>query len=169
LRAGDKILPPAETGAETWGDALKKHNPRSFRTSGRDRTRRDRVYMGSAGVAASFAFGWTLDPAMPGDGAVYEVRPDGEVEPDPFPNLSWPGEECWMCPRAVVVRVVRAAVTRGHLLSLMRSEGKTERDLQLVEGKLAVLARARAEGRQVTAADYNDLAVRDMTLRAMGF
>jgi hypothetical protein len=168
LRPGHLVLPPSETGAETWGDILRKHNPEVFRTSGHRHSRRDRVYMGSGGVAAAFAGGWTLNACMPGDGAVYEVQPAGKVEPDPCPCLSWPDEECWMCPRAVIVRVVKAAMPRSVILSLMRREGKTERDLELIESEHAVLARARAEGRQVTQADYFGLAEHDLTLRMLG-
>lgn len=89
LRPGDAILPPSETGVRCSSDygAAGTH-------------RRDRVYLtDSLAAATMFA---ALHPS--GRGQVYEVRPDGPLEPDPdcrAEGLSF------QCPRATVVRMFK--------------------------------------------------------------
>lgn len=82
-----RILPPDVTGAPTTADY------------GADGVcRRDRVY-----VTTSYAAAAMFAALAPGGGAIYEVVPDGDVEPDPdcdAPDLSF------ACRSARIVRAV---------------------------------------------------------------
>lgn len=85
LRVGEFILPPAETGKLSTSDIIANRVHR-----------RDRVYVTPDIAAASLYASVHQQPT------VYEVQPDGVVEPDPDciePGLSW------ACPRARIVAV----------------------------------------------------------------
>jgi rifampin ADP-ribosylating transferase len=93
LKVSDLVLPPSVTGAvstASYGAASV--------------CRRDRVYITSQ-------FDNAVDAAAvhpSGRGRVYEVKPLGEITPDPD-ALLMPGQEpwSWECPKAVVVAVHR--------------------------------------------------------------
>jgi hypothetical protein len=141
LKAGDQVLPPAETGAETLGSILRETDPYESRLSGRSFSRPDVVYVATdLEVAAGYATLWTLSPFHDGDGAVYEVRPSGEVVPDPHARMGWADGECWMCPRAAVTRIV-ATAPYWKVIKLPDSRDK--------EQMLRQIHRARAEGRRI--------------------
>lgn len=100
LKIGELVLPPTETGAMSSSDFGACHVHR-----------RDRVYVSSDPLgAAIFA---ALHPS--GKGCVYEVRPLGDIEPDP--DCDQPGLS-WQCERATVLRRVR--VPRKYLNHVRR-------------------------------------------------
>lgn len=103
LKVGAAILPSGETGASSLASYGGISRP-------------DRVYVCTLEAGARlYAAG---HPS--GRGAVYEVRPEGELEADPDCNL--PGLS-WQCPRAVVVRVVPfSASARARTLRNLRSD-----------------------------------------------
>jgi hypothetical protein len=89
LRVGDRVLPPLSTGAPSAADYGAGHV-----------CRRDRVYLGSTpAVAVIYA---AMHPTHAG--VVYEVVPDGPVEPDP----DWIGEPGMsvQAPAATIIRVI---------------------------------------------------------------
>lgn len=93
LRIGEFVLPPTVTGAASTA---------SYGAS--SVCRRDRVYITSQ-------FDNAVDAAAvhpSGRGKVYEVKPIGEMAPDPD-ALVMPGQEqwSWECPKAVVVAIHR--------------------------------------------------------------
>ncbi len=94
LNPGDLILPPATTGL---AGNLTKYGQQL----GGDHVRRDRVYLTTGrDVAKAYA-------AFYPDGALYEVAPHGDLEPDPdcyIDGLSW------QCQSATVLRIVDHAV-----------------------------------------------------------
>ncbi len=98
LRVGDRILPPSVTGVPSC---------KSFgAAAGLDTSviRTDRVYLTSHPVAARMFAG--MHPSY--RGCVYQVTPEGQVDPDPDckdPGLSWEA------PSAVVVAVMRLSQT----------------------------------------------------------
>lgn len=95
LRPGDLILPPATTGT---GRTLTDY---AQQLGAGQAVRRDRVYLTtSRDVAKVYA-------AFYPDGTLYQVIPDGELEPDP--DCMVPGVS-WQCPVARVLRVVDVAV-----------------------------------------------------------
>jgi hypothetical protein len=83
LRVGDYILPPSETGVT----GIASLNPLC---------RRDRVYVTPSIVDARFFASAASDPV------VYEVVPDGAIEPDPDCNR--PGGS-FACPKAKVIAI----------------------------------------------------------------
>ena len=85
LRVGDFIRPPAETGKQSTSDLIPNQVHR-----------RDRVYVTPCLEAASLYASVHPEPT------VYEVRPEGEVEPDP--DCSTPGLSA-ACPRAKIVAI----------------------------------------------------------------
>jgi hypothetical protein len=109
LRRGGKILPPSVTGSHSIADTAEHHDDL------RDRVQavhsRDRVYIASdLHVARLWA---SLHPAYGGKtrgGDVYEVVPDGPLEPDPD---YLPGDGGSMaCASATIVRVIGRRVPR---------------------------------------------------------
>ncbi|MCF3960327.1 hypothetical protein [Streptomyces fuscigenes] len=93
LAPGGRLLPPAETGAEGTTTAA------AIELGGAARL--DRVYVTTSRTVAR------VYAALLPDGALYEVAPDGELEPDP--DCRVPGAS-WECPAAYVVRVVDPVV-----------------------------------------------------------
>lgn len=95
LKPGDVLLPPDATGASSLAEY------RAAVGAGGDVLRTDRVFVATdRQVARGYA-------ALKPNGALYEVRPEGVLEPDPdclLPGLSW------QCERAVVVSVVDPVV-----------------------------------------------------------
>lgn len=95
LRPGDAILPPSESATTR---RLVNSAPHSIPA---DIARDDVVYLATnREVAKGYA-------AYYPDGALYEVQPDAEIEPDPdcrVDGLSW------RCARATVLRVVDPVV-----------------------------------------------------------
>jgi hypothetical protein len=83
LRVGDYILPPSETGVR----GMSNLNPLC---------RLDRVYVTPSIVDARFFASAATDPV------VYEVVPDGEIEPDP--DCKRPGGS-FACPRAKIIAI----------------------------------------------------------------
>jgi hypothetical protein len=98
LKRGMFVLPPTITGARSASDYGAAHVHR-----------RDRVYIATSPEAAAI---WAA--LHPSDhGTVYQVEPDGALEPDP----DWDGDDgvSWQCERARVVKVhrlERAAIQR---------------------------------------------------------
>ncbi|WNI19140.1 hypothetical protein [Actinacidiphila sp. ITFR-21] len=96
LRRGDRILPPDATGTE---HRLSAH-AEELGAFGHA-TRTDVVYLATERqVARAYAAGYP-------DGALYQVQPDGEVEPDP--DCLAPGV-AWQCTGATVVAVIDPVV-----------------------------------------------------------
>lgn len=94
LRVGDRVLPPAVTGASSTAD----HGAEGV-------CRRDRVYLATEETAAAlFA---ALHPS--GRGKIYQVEPVGELEPDP--DCNEPGMS-WAAPEARVLRVIQLSRAR---------------------------------------------------------
>ena len=95
LKVGDRILPPCESGTERrLIDSLPYAPPD-------DVARDDVVYLSTdRNVAKGYA-------AYYPDGALYEVRPVGELEPDPDCNVEGLS---WRAPAAEVVSVVDPVV-----------------------------------------------------------
>lgn len=147
LEPGDLILPPAETGITTLGSILAEHDPWLHRSTGRYLDLADRVYLADLGIAVGYACLWTACPWTEHDGAVYAVRPLGELERDPDPDSRARGR-CWMASRAEITRVVYPAVARGS-----SSHGVLFKWGQIGRA-LADVDRARAEGRCVTEAEH---------------
>lgn len=91
MKAGSTLLPPDLTGAQSLSEY------RQMVGAGADVLRTDRVFVAAdREVARAYA-------ALKPNGALYEVRPLGELEEDPdctVPGLSW------QCRAAVVVSVV---------------------------------------------------------------
>jgi hypothetical protein len=81
LQVGEYILPPLETGVTGMAHPL---------------CRRDRVYVTPDIVDARFYASAAPNPV------VYEVVPDGEIEPDPDCNR--PGGS-FVCPRAKIIAI----------------------------------------------------------------
>lgn len=96
LKPGDMLLPPDTTGTEHRLSAIAaEHGGPAYST------RTDVVYMAaSRNVARAFA-------AFYPDGALYEVRPKGELEPDPDSGIDGLS---WQCPAAEIVAVVDPVV-----------------------------------------------------------
>ena len=94
LRAGETLQPPDTTGTDRTLSQWVSHEAPHAK-------RRDVVYVASVrDVARAYA-------AFYPDGALYEVRPLGDIEPDPdceTPGLSW------QCPAATVLSVVDPVV-----------------------------------------------------------
>lgn len=85
LRIGDFILPPATTGRASTSDLIANNVHR-----------RDRVYVTpDVGGASLYA---SVQPSP----TIYEVVPDGALEPDP--DCSEPGLS-FACPRAKIVAI----------------------------------------------------------------
>jgi hypothetical protein len=129
LQLGDLILPPSETGAVTFADIVREHDPAFWQElTSRHITRRDRVYCGPASTALQYSALWSLSPFTEGDGAVYAVEPAADADPDPAAPRRW-----LEARRATVTAVVIPRVTREYVLQ--RSEfapayGFTARNLQ---------------------------------------
>lgn len=115
LRAGDKILPPSQTGAVTIADAetltawhreqvVKVHN-------------RDRVYLCTELDGARLFAAASVEGGRTYGGSVYLVRPDGPVEPDP----DWLGEPgvSVACTSATVIRVIDRKLLRAPYLAVL--------------------------------------------------
>lgn len=94
LNPGDLILPPSTTGTAR---TLAQYSA----DLGGEHVRRDRIYLATGrDVARAYA-------AFYPDGALYEVTPHGDLEPDPdclIDGLSW------QCQTATVLRIVDHAV-----------------------------------------------------------
>lgn len=108
----DWILPPSVTGAVSTQDV----GPVSLRERAASVHRRDRVYVTPNSTAALMFASAHSDPC------VYEVVPDGTLEPDPDcsdPSLSF------ACSRAQVVRIVRVSAQdqRTALIGMMMAGG----------------------------------------------
>jgi hypothetical protein len=89
LKLGDRILPPATTGATSLAEYAPGHATRA---------RRDRVYMtDQEGEAAMFA---AMHPSNRGEVYVVEPLPPVELDPD----YLGPGDHAWMAAEAMVVR-----------------------------------------------------------------
>jgi hypothetical protein len=173
LSVGDRILPPAQTGVMTPRDVVREHDPLMWqrqqlmhRYAGGGYGRPDKVYVGAIEVAIRFAVMWTLNPEMPGQGAVYEVQPEGEVTPDPA-LLMFPGG-AMECDSAVITKVAIPGVSRAR--AVRSDPGWYERERYLRQ-----LAKARAEGRSLTAGDHlareawaRSLRARTLAFRALG-
>lgn len=96
LKLDDRLLPPTVTGVEhpLTATARDLGAPAEHAPS-------DRVYVTtSREVARVYA-------ALKPDGALYEVLPVGDMTPDP--DCDVPGVS-WMCPAAVIVRIVDPVV-----------------------------------------------------------
>jgi hypothetical protein len=96
LRPGDQLLPPDRTGTERTlsGIAAELGGPAHA-------CRTDVVYVTTLRDAAR------VYAAFYPDGALYQVQPQGELEPDPDclePGISW------QCPAAEVLQVVDPVV-----------------------------------------------------------
>ncbi len=92
LKPGDVLVPPEVSGVS---DALSEY--REMFGVDPALLRRDRVYVATdRQVARAYA-------AFRPSGSLYEVRPEGVLEPDP--DCSVDGLS-WQCERAVVVSVV---------------------------------------------------------------
>jgi hypothetical protein len=159
LRVGARILPPARTGVVTLGDVIREHDPLSWERWVRSYgcPTPGKVYAGTLEMALRYARAWTLNPDMPGLGAVYEVRPEGEVTADPSLVRAFPGLAV-ECGSAVITRVGASAISRELALS---DPGQDYKERWLRE-----LARARAEGRALTMDDHLAMAPRTQSLRA---
>lgn len=94
-RKGERVVSPDESGQQS---ARLNLDP-----SDRSHIRTDRVFISEHRGDAKF-FARTI----PGGGAVYEVVPEGEVEPDPDCD----GHACgwWQAPAAIVRRVLEERV-----------------------------------------------------------
>jgi hypothetical protein len=155
LEVGDLILPPSETGVQTWPDLLAELDPEGLRVSGQSARPRDWIHMGILRAASTHAAWWTLCPFTEGAGAVYEVKAAGEVIADP----TCPGAG-WMARSAAIVRVVEPALPRAAALRIpppgSAAPGVVTPTWAEQERYFARLARARAEGRQLTKGDHAD-------------
>lgn len=86
-RHGDRLLPPADTGALS----LSEYGAAGIH-------RKDRVYLTTAYAAALlYACAWP-------DGVVYQCQPVGDLEPDP--DCTEDGLS-WQCGSARVVEVIK--------------------------------------------------------------
>ncbi len=112
LRLGERILPPSVT-------RVRLTTQEYARRAGLDLPARpDRVYVTTSRDAA------LLYAALhPSRGWVYQVAPDGELEPDP--DCSTPGLS-FACPSARIVRVmkVRGRLARQVLDELFRDDAR---------------------------------------------
>ena len=149
LTVGAVLLPPDQTGVITLGAVLAERCPWLAEATGRARDRTDRVYIADTQVVPVIAAAmWTLTPWCDGDGAVYLVRPCGELEPDLAKNL--PGRvgafdgSCWMCERAVIRAVVYPALGREYVMAEVPGAARA-----------AGLLRAVAEGRPPPATGWH--------------
>jgi hypothetical protein len=96
LRAGDRILPPDETGTD---HRLSAHAPAEAPHGHRT----DVVYLTNSQQAAR------VYAALYPDGALYQVEPETTIEPDPdAPALAA------MATSAVVTAVIRPRVALAH-------------------------------------------------------
>jgi hypothetical protein len=96
LKPDDRLLPPTVTGVERTLTATARDLG-----AAPDHARRDRVYVTtSREVARVYA-------ALRPDGALYEVLPVGDMTADPDCLVDGVS---WMCPAAVIVRVVDPVV-----------------------------------------------------------
>ena len=104
LKVGDKILPPTVTGTE------QTHPGR----------RLDRAFVGDQRqLARLFAIMWTLNPARPGDGQIYEVQPSGPLVVDKSLGTMRAGlwqATSWECESATVTAVCES-LPRNKLLA----------------------------------------------------
>ncbi len=119
LHVGDRILPPAVTGAPAMADSLPAgHELESAATRVTDRSK---VYLtDTADLARFFA---ALHPC--GDrkrgGDVYRVVPDGPVEDDPDYHGE-PGRSV-RCGSAVIVGIVATGVGRAKYVRAAQAAG----------------------------------------------
>lgn len=94
-RKGERVVPPGESGEQSARANLDPSERAHIRT--------DRVFISEHRWDAKF-FARTI----PGGGSVYEVVPEGEVEPDPDCD----GHACgwWQAPAAIVRRILEERV-----------------------------------------------------------
>lgn len=125
LVVGDHLLSPEETGFRHFSGSFM--NADEMQRSG---YRRDRVYLVTIRAAA------VMYAALhPSGGCLYEVEPEGALEPDP--DCTEPGMS-WMCERARIVGVHRLA----------RSERRTVNRAFGLPAEFRVKRRSRAAARR---------------------
>lgn len=111
LKRGGKILPPSVTGAHSVSDTANAPGCEYLREEIARVHRTDRVYLAADVEDARL---WaSLHPAYGGrvkGGDLYEVTPDGPLEPDPDYLPSDGGSVC--CCSATITRVVQRRVPR---------------------------------------------------------
>jgi hypothetical protein len=115
LVPGQKLLPPARTGARSCSDYDGRH------------CRPDHVYLTAdpteAAVYAALA-------SSGGDGDVYEVEPVGELEPDP------PGDaaaSAYAARAAIVVAIVRRAIPLQEAVAAMETFALRQAEASVVK------------------------------------
>lgn len=118
LKRGGKILPPSVTGAVSIAAVAQRAGSEDIRATTLAVHREDRVYLAaSEDDARLFA---ALHPAYGGrhkGGDLYEVTPDGPLEPDPDYLPDDGGSVC--CESATIVRVVERRVPREAGLAML--------------------------------------------------
>lgn len=80
LKRGDRILPPSETGAASLYDF--DGAPAAMKTEAARVYRRDRVYLTTDLLAARLYAALHRDGGRTYGGSVYQVEPEGDIEPD---------------------------------------------------------------------------------------
>ena len=118
LKRGEKILPPAVTGATSTTTVALLPGNEDIRDGALANHRDDRVYLAASDADARL---WAaLHPAYMGrhkGGDLYEVTPDGPLEPDPDYLADDGGSVC--CESATVVRIVERRVPRETGLRML--------------------------------------------------
>ncbi len=115
LVVGDFILPPAETGVVSCQDL--DHPDTAMQAQIEAVHRRDRVYLTTELLAASMFAALHPGFCCHLGGAVYEVAPIGDIEPDADYLQADGGSVC--APKALITRVVVRAVPRDRILDAL--------------------------------------------------
>jgi sugar lactone lactonase YvrE len=116
LKVGDRILPPAITGAKSMADLTTA--PDEMRAQLARVHRTDRVYLTTDPQAARMYAAFHVGGDARRGGTVYRVEPKGEIEPDPDYLPDDGGSVA--CPSALVVAVVETAILRAPYLEAVR-------------------------------------------------
>lgn len=116
LKAGDRILPPDQTGARSMADLDTA--PDDMRAQLARVHRTDRVYLTTDPAAARMYAAFYPGGDARRGGTVYRVEPEGEIEPDPDYLPDDGGSIA--CPSARVVAVVETAILRAPYLEAVR-------------------------------------------------
>ena len=107
LKRGDQLLPPSITGARGLFDGVPQH----LAAQAAEVYRPDRVYLTTHRGAAALYASLHPDGARTYGGSLYEVEPEGDIEPD----ADWYGEDGGsICvPSARITRVLDRKVARA--------------------------------------------------------
>jgi hypothetical protein len=150
----EEILPPAASGVVRLWEELRETDPSWSIPAHEAQHERESHWacIGERQLALRHAALWAADPRH-SDGCLYEVAPPAGslVLPDP----ASPSGEAWLCERATVLRVDVDRVTVRMVAALgLDPPGPVNTSWAAVTRYYSVFARARAEGRHVTAAEH---------------